>query len=58
MKSYLLKAPEGMLERWREFARGRGTSLAQMIREAVNKYIDDNDADKKSTKKPRHWDKD
>lgn len=56
--AYLLKLPQGMLARWREVANGRGTSLAQMIREAVNKSIDDEDAGKKRGKKPRHWDTD
>jgi hypothetical protein len=40
MKPYLLKVPEGMLERWKETAAERGTSCSQMIREAVNKDID------------------
>lgn len=46
MKSFLIKLPEGMLERWRETAVARKTNLSQMIREAVNKDIDD------SPKKP------
>lgn len=58
MKAYLLKVPEGMLARWREVASGRGTTLAQLIREAVNKDIDDEVAAKKHEKKPRHWDTD
>lgn len=40
MAQFNLKLPEGMLERWREIADKRGTSLALMIREAVNKDID------------------
>lgn len=41
MVQFNLKLPEGMLARWREAAGKRGTPLAQMIREAVNKDIDD-----------------
>jgi len=40
MKTFLIKIPEGMLERWHEVARTRGTSVAEMIRQAVNKDID------------------
>jgi predicted DNA-binding protein len=40
VKGFLIKVPEGMLERWKVIAKERGVSLAQMIREAVNKDID------------------
>jgi hypothetical protein len=40
MKGFLVKVPEGMLERWRESAKRRKLTLSQMIREAVNKDID------------------
>lgn len=40
MKGYLIKAPEGMLERWKEFALIRKMTTSQMVREAVNKDID------------------
>ena len=40
MKGFLLKVPEGMLERWRQVATKRKISLSQMIREAVNKDIE------------------
>lgn len=40
MDQFNLKLPEGMLARWREIAKKRGTPLALMIREAVNKDID------------------
>lgn len=46
MIQFSFKLPEGMLARWRETADKRGTPLAQLIREAVNKDIDD------STKRP------
>lgn len=39
MKAFLIKVPEGMLELWREAAKRRKMTLAQMIREAVNKDI-------------------
>lgn len=40
MKGFLVKVPEGMLERWKSVAKERGVTLAQMIREAVNRDID------------------
>lgn len=40
VKPFLIKVPEGMLARWREEATRRGVTLAQMIREAVNRDID------------------
>jgi predicted DNA-binding protein len=40
MGQFNLKLPEGMLERWREIASKRGMTLAQLIREAVNKDIE------------------
>lgn len=40
MKGFLVKVPEGMLERWRKSATARKMNLSQMIREAVNKDID------------------
>jgi len=40
MKSFLVKVPEGMLERWRESAKKRGMTISQMIREAVNRDIE------------------
>lgn len=40
MKGFLVKVPEGMLERWRNSAKARKMNLSQMIREAVNKDID------------------
>ena len=57
MTLFSFKLPEGMLARWRSVAKMRGTSLAQMIREAVNKDID-NEARGKQPDKPRHWDVD
>lgn len=41
MDQFNLKLPEGMLERWREVAEKRGTTLAQLIREAVNRDIEE-----------------
>lgn len=41
MKPFLIKVPEGMLELWREAAKQRKVTLAQMIREAVNKDIEE-----------------
>ena len=38
--TYLVKAPPGMLALWHEEAAKRGISLAQLIREAVNKEIE------------------
>lgn len=40
MKAFLVKVHEGMLERWRAEAKKRKVTLSQMIREAVNHYID------------------
>jgi hypothetical protein len=40
MKPFLLNVPEGMLERWRETAAERGISMAQFIRDAVNRDIE------------------
>lgn len=40
MKGYLIKAPEAMLDRWREVASRRKMPASQMIREAVNRDID------------------
>jgi len=40
MKSFLVKVPEGMLELWRQAADERGSTLSQLIREAVNKDIE------------------
>lgn len=40
MKQFLIKLPEGMLERWRQAATKRKVPLAQLIREAVNKDIE------------------
>lgn len=40
MKGYLIKAPEAMLDRWREAAQRRKMPASQMIREAVNRDID------------------
>ncbi len=40
MKGYLIKAPEGMLERWKQAALMRKMTTSQMVREAVNKDID------------------
>lgn len=40
MAQFQLKLPDGMLARWRETAEKRGTTLAQLIREAVNREID------------------
>jgi predicted DNA-binding protein len=41
VKGFLVKVPEGMLERWKEVAAARGISVSLMIREAVNKSIDE-----------------
>ena len=41
MKGYLIKAPEAMLDRWRDVAARRKMPASQMIREAVNKDIDE-----------------
>lgn len=37
--TYLIKAPPGMMALWHAEADRRGISLAQLIREAVNKEI-------------------
>lgn len=50
MKSFLVKVPEGMLERWRESAVARHMNLSQMIREAVNKDIDASESREKKGK--------
>lgn len=39
MKGFLVKVPEGMLEHWKKAASDRKVTLAQLIREAVNKEI-------------------
>ena len=38
-ETYLIKAPPAMMALWREEADRRGITLAQFIREAVNKEI-------------------
>ena len=40
MKGFLIKVPEGMLELWRQAAEERGSTLSQLIREAVNRDIE------------------
>ena len=40
MKMYSLKVPEGMLENWKTSAKRRKLTVAQMIREAVNRDIE------------------
>jgi hypothetical protein len=42
---YLIKAPPGMLDLWRQTAERRGITLAQLIREAVNKEIQNDGED-------------
>jgi hypothetical protein len=39
MKGFLVKVPEGMLELWKKAAERRKVPLAQLIREAVNRDI-------------------
>jgi hypothetical protein len=41
VKGFLVKVPEGMLELWKQAAKRRKITLAQMIREAVNRDIQD-----------------
>jgi len=41
VKAFLIKVPEGMLELWREAAKRRKVTLAQLIREAVNRDLRD-----------------
>lgn len=40
MKGFLVKVPEGMLELWKQAAKRRKMTLAQLIREAVNRDIE------------------
>lgn len=44
MKGYLIKAPEGMLEKWKNTAFMRKMTTSQMVREAVNKDIEEFEA--------------
>lgn len=46
---YSLKIPEAMLERWREVAAERGVSVSDLIRNAVNRDIENAPPARRST---------
>lgn len=47
VKQFPIKLPEGMLARWKEAAARRKTTVAAMVRDAVNRDIEKEEQQKK-----------